>query len=196
MKNRFVQNALWAMVDKFVVLFGSLIAYVLVSKYLGPEKFGVFAFGVTISTLGVTISQWGANHVVFNLAVKNTRVASKVMFSSEATRLRIYVAFWGVSSLVLYFYLGKGDDFLILSLLIASHVFVALDVYQFYLEGSLNAKINARSNMLARALSTLLRVAMVFLSLKSIWFVFPYLINNLVIFFRRRCYVKKSHSHI
>jgi O-antigen/teichoic acid export membrane protein len=184
--NQFIKNASWAMFDKFIVLFGSLIAYVLVSKHLGPESFGVLMFGVTISALGITISQWGSNHVIFNSAVKRPSISQSFIFNTEKTRLVIYIAYWLISSIVVFYYVDDAGSSIIISLMVASHVFAALDIFQFYLEGALKSKVNARTNMMARLVSTTTRIVFVWLACNEYWFVIPFLINNLLLYYFRR----------
>ncbi|EKA6054838.1 oligosaccharide flippase family protein [Vibrio parahaemolyticus] len=198
-----LNNTVWLMFDKFFVLFGGLIAYILVSKHLGPEELGKLTFAVAISSFGVTLSQWGANHTIYNISVLNKGKALKYIESTNLIRCVIYIIFWIVSSLFLFFSDNYENDALIISLVILVHVFLSLDIYQFYYNGTVDSKINATSNLISRTISTVLRLVFVLFSLKSIWFVIPYLVNNfLLYFFRRRkmppinkVYIRKNYRY-
>ncbi|MEZ8229352.1 oligosaccharide flippase family protein [Vibrio splendidus] len=188
---KYLNNALWAVVDKFFVLFGSLIAYVLVSRHLGPEELGKITFGVAISALGVTLSQWGANHTIFNTTIKNKYRSRSYIYSTSKSRFSIYIVFWMLSSLCVYFINSNLYDVALISMVIFSHIFLAMDVYQFYLDGSLMSKINARSNFVARFFSTVTRLVFVVASLNVYWFVIPFFINNALLYLIRKRKVPK-----
>lgn len=191
--SKYIKNSIWSMIDKFLVLFSGLIAYVLVSRYLGPEDFGKLTLGVSISALGITISQWGANHTIFNSAIRNHRRSFKYISATEKIRAIIYIIFCIVVYFILCFLLNTSDSILI-SLVVFSHIFIALDVYQYYLDGRLQSSINAKVNFYSKVTSTILRLFFVFMSFKVYFFIIPYFIGNLILFSYKKCKANKLGS--
>lgn len=68
--NKYIVNSIWLMLDKVLVLGGGLLVFILVSNYLGPEELGKITFGVALSALPITLSQWGSNFTIFNTTIE------------------------------------------------------------------------------------------------------------------------------
>ncbi|WP_426369757.1 oligosaccharide flippase family protein [Pseudocolwellia sp. HL-MZ7] len=87
----YLKNSFWMMLDKVFILGGGLFVYIIVSNYLGPSEFGKIAFAVAISSLPITISQWGANQVIYKIAVIKPLRSIRYIFSTEKLRFLIYI---------------------------------------------------------------------------------------------------------
>nr|WP_245837064.1 oligosaccharide flippase family protein [Paraferrimonas sedimenticola] len=183
-----VKNILWASFDRILVLGAGLIAYILVSRFLGPEMFGKISFGLAISVLGISLSQFGANHIIFNLASKRYPTALRMVKASSSIRLSVYLAFTAICSSLLFYWLGNAMDVLLISVVILSQVFVGLDIYQYLLEGSFNSKKNAKANVISRLLAIFLRYLLIFFSAEVLWFVVPYFVAGSVSYVLKRKY--------
>ncbi|PQJ66355.1 oligosaccharide flippase family protein [Photobacterium angustum] len=192
----YFKNSLWIMLEKIALNFGGLIAYVLVSNYLGPDKFGLISFAISLTLIPITISQWGANHVVSNYTLIDKSKSISIIYGSLHFRILIFIT----SSLLIYLFLlynnkGLYNSNVILVFLI-SHIFIGLDIYQFYFLSSNNSKINALSSLLSRTIAILLRVLFVYLSLEVYWFSFPFLVFGIINFYIKSRKVKGLNNEI
>lgn len=183
--NRYIINSMWLMLDKMLVLGGGLLVYILVSNYLGPDELGKLAFGVALSALPVTVSQWGSNFTIFNVAIENKNRALAFIQTTELLRCAIYIFSSIVLMLVLCFTKYKSDVYF-LGCVIFAHVFLGLDVYQFYFNARLQSKINAKSNLMSKILEMLTRVTFVICSVSPKFFFIPYFIYNLSCYYNRK----------
>lgn len=183
--NRYAVNSAWLMLDKLLVLGGGLLVYILVSNYLGPDALGKLAFGVALSAVPVTVSQWGSNFTIFNVAIVNKNRALAFIQTTEQLRCAIYILSSIALILVLCFTKYKSDIFF-LGCVILAHVFMGLDVYQFYFNARLQSKINAKSNLTSKILELLTRLTFVSCSVSPKLFFIPYFIYNFSCYYNRR----------
>jgi O-antigen/teichoic acid export membrane protein len=195
-KNAQIRNILWMFIDKAFLLVGGFVVSVMVARYLGPEQLGLISYGLALGTLLVAISQWGANYTIFNTAAKKPIRSGSYIVNSTKFRLYIYILSFFVINLWLY-YFGQYSDinYNVVFLVILSQVFLALDIYQFHYNAILKSKINARSSIIAKTTSMILRLAFLYLDLGVIFFVIPFFIEGYIIYkLRSSAFIKEPHN--
>ncbi|MGF1753167.1 oligosaccharide flippase family protein, partial [Vibrio makurazakiensis] len=108
--------------------------------------------------------------------------------------LLFYILTWFALSIYLFSSL-EFEDALLVSLICLSNVFLGIDIYQFYLNGSLKSKLNATASMKAKLLSMSFRTIFVLLGLNVWWFIVPLLVEGLVIYsLKHRALINDIHN--
>jgi O-antigen/teichoic acid export membrane protein len=186
-KNAQIRNILWMFIDKAFLLVGSFIVSVMVARYLGPEKLGFISYGLALGALAISIAQWGANYTIFDTAAKKEKRSSNYIISTEWLRLCIYVVVYLLLNIWLFFY-GKynKNDYILISSVLLSQVFLALDVYQFHYNAILKSRINATSSMVAKLISMSMRLYFAINQMHVFYFIIPFYIEGAIIYFLRR----------
>ncbi|MEL0622239.1 oligosaccharide flippase family protein [Marinomonas arenicola] len=178
--NLYLNNSLWILVDKVFILGGGLIVYVVVSNYLGPVAFGKVSFGVALASIPITLSQWGANHTISNMAISNRVKAIRYIIATKKIRcfLYLFISFF-IFFILFYVDSYRADSYFIL-LIILSHFHSGLDVSQYYFSAVLESKVNAFSSMISKFISIFTRLFFVYLNVDLLWFFLPYFFNNYI----------------
>ncbi|MFM2579416.1 oligosaccharide flippase family protein [Vibrio fortis] len=184
-KNRYFLNSIWLISDKFFVLLGGLLATTMVAKYLGPEQFGVLSYGITLSMFITVIAQWGASFLVFNLAAKDQARAEKLIESTLLHRIIIYLICSFIVSIILFLRLDSPSA-KVISAICFSNIFIGMDIYQYYFNGSLNSKFNTKITFISKVCSILLKLSFIVFEVKLIYFSIPILLEGLIIFFLKK----------
>ncbi|MEO3680744.1 oligosaccharide flippase family protein [Shewanella vesiculosa] len=185
-KNKYINNILWLMTDKIILLIGGFVVTTLVARYLGPEKLGIFSYAITLSLLCTVISQWGGNHIIFQSASKPNNRSLRIIESTILFRSLLYLVTWLLIFAFLYI---KGIDKLyVVSIICLSNFFLALDLYQYYFDGVLKSKINVRISIYTKITSMILKVLLVIFEMDLIFFCIPIILEGVSIFFFKRKY--------
>lgn len=179
-KSKYILNSMWLIIDKLFLLVGGLLVSILVVRYLGPENYGRLTYGLTLSILCTTISQWGASYTIFNTATKDRNKTVNYIVHSYWFRTAAYILTWLIISLFLFLTLEKNDAYFI-SLVCFSNIFLALDIYQYYFNGTLNSKVNAIVSMKSKVVTIVIRLILVFYSFELFYFIIPVLIEGLIV---------------
>ncbi|OED96327.1 oligosaccharide flippase family protein [Vibrio breoganii] len=195
LKNAYFLNSIWLIIDKFAMLAGGLIVSTIVARYLGPEQLGKISLGVSMSLLCLSISHWGASYTIFNTAANKPVRSYLYIRDTFYHRLCLYVLAWLLSSVYLFYSLSS-DDALFVSVVCISNIFLALDIYQFHLNGSLQSKVNAKASLAAKLTSISIRILLVVVGTNLWWFVLPIAIEGAILFYRKSTYFKNKYSHI
>lgn len=190
-KNKFIKNSLWLILDKMFLLIGGFIITTMVARYLGPNKLGELTYGLTLSLFCTAISQWGASYTIFNTATSDKSLSISYIESTLLARFYLYILSWFFVSIYLYSTLEQSKALLI-SLICLSNIFLGLDVYQYYFNGTLQSKINAKASMLAKLITMIIRCLLVFLEFNLWWFIFPLVIEGMIVFFNKKNKLKND----
>ncbi|CAH6857184.1 Oligosaccharide flippase family protein [Vibrio chagasii] len=192
-KNKTIKNILWLSIDKIFLLIGGLVVSVVVAKHLGAAELGKISFGLSLSGLAVTLSQWGASHYIFNESAKNPQNGQKLIKSSELFRFSVYIITWFIISIWLFLSEKYHDSYLLISLVIISNLFLGLDIYQFYFNAILKSKVNAIGSMYSKTISMSLRLFFATFSYSTYFFIIPILLNNIILLTYKRLKIKDNN---
>ncbi|TVU75452.1 oligosaccharide flippase family protein [Vibrio tasmaniensis] len=190
--NKTIRNILWLSIDKVFLLIGGLVVSVVVAKHLGATELGKISFGLSLSGLAVTLSQWGASHYIFNESAKDPQNGERLIRNSESFRLSVYIVTWLVISVWLFLSEKYNDSYLLISLVILSNLFLGLDVYQFYFNALLKSKVNAIGSMYSKTISMSLRLLLAVFSYSTYFFIIPILLNNVILYSYKRLKLKAN----
>ncbi|MEZ9235315.1 hypothetical protein [Shewanella sp. 10N.286.52.A9] len=181
LKNKFLLNSLWLIIEKLYLLLGGLFVTALVARYLGPSNLGLISYGITLSILCTVVSQWGASYYVFNYASQKPIKAILLLLDNTVFRFTNYIICCFFISVFLFYTVDENEFWIILCVCL-SNVFVAMDVYQYYFNGTLRSQYNATISMYVKTGSMLLRVLFVLSDLNVYFFIIPFLLEGLIIF--------------
>ncbi|MDG3088257.1 oligosaccharide flippase family protein [Vibrio hannami] len=184
--NKHIINIIWLLIDKMFLILGGFIVSIIVARYLGPDTLGKLSFGVAVSGMAVAFSQWGSSHIIYNLAAKKPTRARIYIQYSLSFRVCAFLLFTTMTAIALYALEYDLEDVLFIVLVVISHMFLGLDTYQYYFNGSLNSRYNAIGSMLSKATSLALRLLLVLITANFWYFVIPYFIEGLICFFYKK----------
>ncbi|OEE04265.1 oligosaccharide flippase family protein [Vibrio cyclitrophicus] len=190
--NSYISNIIWLFIDKFFLLFGGLVVTVIVAKFLGPDLVGVISYGITLGGIALTISQWGGTHTIYNVATRKPESAISLIKSTEKKRLVLYIFVWVFISFWVVYTHGTNYQSLIIISMVLSSVFLSLDLYQYYNNANLRSKYNARSSMISKSISMLIRITMVYFEAEVWLFVLPYFIEAFLIYQLRKMSIEEK----
>ncbi|PMP07273.1 hypothetical protein BCS94_09920 [Vibrio breoganii] len=180
--NEYIRNSIWLIADKFLVLLGGLIATTLVAKFLGPKSFGVLSYGLTLSLFLTALSQWGASFLIFNAAARNVSEAENIILNTLRYRILVYITCTIILSTILFFRL-EYDEAKFIAAICISNIFLGLDVYQYYFNGSLRSSLNTRITFVAKLASIIIKLSLIAFDSDLFLFFIPILIEGGIVFF-------------
>jgi O-antigen/teichoic acid export membrane protein len=193
-KNDQIKNILWMFVDKSFLLVGNFIVSVMVARYLGPDQLGLISFGLAIGTFVLTISQWGASYSIFNITPINENRARLFIIFTGKIRFIIYIFSMLIVQLLIFFIFEyEVNDFFIISLMVLSQIFLALDIYQYHYNALLKSKINAKSAIYAKIIALIFRVFFIFIDANLYSFVLVFFIEGFLVYYIRKVALENSN---
>ena len=169
---RLLGNSMWLFIDKIVRLLVGLFIGVLVARYLGPEKVGLWNYCLAIFTFFIIFPSLGLEYVTPREFVNNKAQAEKILSTSVV--LKFTGATIGIVFSILFMGIIKGfDSHLIpfIFLLTSGYLFQSFDVIDYYYQSKLEQKKSVIARMLAFLLVSVYKFYLVQSEAPLVWFI-------------------------
>lgn len=167
---KYFSNTLWLVSGRVIKALINFIVGVFVARYLGPEKFGLLNYAITIAVLFSIFSTMGLGNVFVRELVKDKESTSQLMGSGLV--LRLYGAFISLLlTVILLFFTNADSETWILTLICSiSFLFMSTEVFRGFYEATVQGRIIFFIEVFQSLLSAILRIY--FIAVKGDVFLF------------------------
>lgn len=143
-------NSLWLFIDKVVRLLVGLFIGVLVARYLGPERMGIWNYCLAIFTFFIIFPSLGLEYVSPREFVNREGETEKLL--NTVLKIKFVGATFGVVFAVLFmgFFKGFSNDLIpLIFILTSGYLFQSVDVIDYYYQARLEQKKSVIVRMVA-----------------------------------------------
>lgn len=166
-----LQNSAWLFGEKFLRIGIGIFVSVWVTRYLGPEDFGLLSYAVSFATIFGIIASLGLDGIVLKEVVKDptnqlTVIGSAFLLKLTASILTFFLTFTAIL-------LMQPDNPLIVALVTisaAGFLFQSINVIDFYFQATTNSKFSVIASSSALIIVSFLKVGMIIYRLPIITF--------------------------
>jgi O-antigen/teichoic acid export membrane protein len=165
-------NSMWLFIDKLTRLIVGLFIGVLVARYLGPERMGIWNYCIAIFTFFIIFPSLGLEYISPREFVNRKTEAENLL--NTVLKLKFIGATFGILFSILFMGLFKGfSSYLIplIFILTSGYLFQSFDVIDFYYQ----SKLEQKKSVIARVVAFLFVSGYKFYLVQSdaplIWFV-------------------------
>jgi PST family polysaccharide transporter len=165
-------NSLWLLVDKGLRLVVGLVVGVMVARYLGPERMGVWNYCIAIFTFFILFPSLGLEYVSPREFVNQKGSEDRLL--TTAVGLKFIGATVGIILASLFMGLLKGFDsqlVLFVFILTTGYIFQSFDAIDYYYQSKLQQKKSVIARVLAFLLVSVYKIILVKSDAALIWFV-------------------------
>ncbi|VAW64524.1 hypothetical protein MNBD_GAMMA11-272 [hydrothermal vent metagenome] len=162
--SKYLSNASWIIFEKILTMGITLLVTVFLARYLGPERYGVLAYAISLVAILAIPGHAGLSGLVIRELVKYPDAKEEIMGTSFMLKGLGYLT--GFFLLIMYAYLIEGQQgqaFWVLLVLATMVLFQAFDVIDFLYQSRLEAKYTAISRSVAIVLSASAKIGLIFL---------------------------------
>ena len=160
---KIIQNLGWLIGDKLWKYVIGLGIGVLVARYLGPQKYGVFNYAVAFVSLFGAIAGLGLKGIIVRELVKHPEKEKEILGSAFFLLLGAGIFAWLLSILTIF--LIRPEDtitFWLVFILSSGFLFRSIHLLIFYYEAKVESKFTVFATNVAFITSTLLKLGIVF----------------------------------
>ena len=176
------KNSKWIIIEKLIALALGVTVTALIARYFGPEGYGVFNYALSIVVIYTAISTLGMQTFVVQLTLNNDMDKNEILSTSFILRIIGGVILIFASQFTI-FLLEPNDRYLqILTLILStSMVFKAGEVFEYWLQSNLFAKLSSRVRIFTFLISSILKVVIVITGKTLVTYSFIYVIDAIII---------------
>jgi O-antigen/teichoic acid export membrane protein len=169
---RLLTNSMWLIIDRIIRLIIGLFIGVLVARYLGPERLGIWNYCIAIFTFFIIFPSLGLEYIVPRELIK--RKSEEAAIVNTSIVLKFLGATIGIVCSVVFMGIFKGfDSYLIplIFILTSGYLFQSFDIIDFYYQSKLEQKKSVIARMIAFIIVAAYKFYLVQSGAPLIWFV-------------------------
>ena len=158
-----ISNTGWQFVDNILRLGLGLAVNILVTRYLGPEKFGLLSYAIAFIFIFSSLATMGLDWVVVRNLVRDPSRRDEILGTSFFLKLLAGMATFGLAIAVVFF-LRPGDPSsqYLVGIIAAGAVFQAFGTINFWFQSQVQAKYPAYAKMAAFLLVSMVKIVLVY----------------------------------
>lgn len=108
-KERIARNLFWSVTGKIVTLLGSLIVGIVVARYLGPAKYGLMNYVISVITIFTILAQFGFDLIEIREEARKPLLRDYII--GTAFYLRIALAVFTLGLIAIYVFTYETDSY-------------------------------------------------------------------------------------
>lgn len=178
---KYFANTSWLMAEKILRMAVGLFVGVYVARYLGPERFGVLSYAMSVVVLFSALSSLGLNGILVRELVNFPKKREELLGTVFILKLAGSGLVLILLSITLYFMGDDRQSNLMIFIIAAGLVFQSFNVIQFYFEAKVLSKYFVFAQFVSLIAVSIAKLIFVWLGLSLIYFALAVLIENLIL---------------
>lgn len=180
-KHSVLQNTSWLTFQNiFTMILGVVITSV-VARYFGTEKYGVFNYILSITSLFTGIATVGINYIAVKDLTQNPEDEGKILGTSFFIRVIVSALLVIVSEFTVFFLTENDTTSMVIGIFLSlMMLFNCSDVIEYYSTANLKVKYLSISKIISYTIFVLLKVLIVVLKLGIEYYAATYMIEAIL----------------
>jgi O-antigen/teichoic acid export membrane protein len=176
-----ISNINWLFFDVLVRMTFNLVILILISRYLGPEKFGTYSYVLSIASIASVVANCGLQNIVVTDIARNETNADIIV------KHAIYIT--GATSLIcfalliafLFFVDGSKSDHFEIGIVVGLLIFFRpTEVISYYFEALIKMKFTVISRIISNYTANVIRIILIYIEAELLFFGIVLLIEGLI----------------
>lgn len=180
--SKFFNNTSWLVGDKIFTMIIGVFVTALITRYLGPENYGLFNYALSFVTLFTALSTLGLETITIKSIIDKEEKEGTILYTSLVLRVIGGIFLTLMASVVIRF-VTPNDSLLHMLVLIMSFtmVFKSLEVIEYWIQAYQKSKISSLIRMGVYISSSLFKIAFVLLNGNLVHLALIYMTDALIV---------------
>lgn len=177
----YVLNTSWIIGEKIITICAGFFVTILIARYLGPERYGILAYALSMTTLFASAGHMGLGGLVVREIVQDSDSRPEILGTSFWLKFLGYLL--GIFILLIYMLITEdrsGPVFWVLLIVASSLFFKPFDVIDFWFQANLQAKYTALARSASLLVTAGVNVLLVFIGGEIFLFAFANLLQSIL----------------
>lgn len=192
-KNKYTVSTFWVLLDNLLKLFVSFLIGILIVRHLGPEKYGVYSYSLSIISFLSIISTLGIDEIIIKEFVEKNYSLRNILGTGLFLKLAGYII-----SLIILFCLSftsiENEVFYFILILSFSILFKSTNVIKLFFQSTLQNKLNTYSSVISIFFSSIFKLLWIYLNLPLVYLLLIIVFESFLLFFSSLYFFKKHQK--
>ena len=176
---KYFANTSRMMGEKILRIITTLLVGIYVVRYLGPERLGILSFAMSFVALFQAPARLGLNGIIVREAVRHPEFRDELLGTTFFLRLAGAVMLIGIVYLGVQLTDSDSLTKLMVMIIACGFLFQSFEVVDFYFQAQVWGRLSSIAGMSALALSSLLKLVLIWSEASLIWFAIVVAVENL-----------------
>lgn len=180
---KYFKNTSWLFGEKILRITLGVFIGVWVARYLGPERFGVYAYAGSFVALFTAIASFGLDGIVVREIVKNENLENKLLATSFWLKLMGAFAVLLILSIVVNFTKNDNSTNTLIFIIASASFFQSFNVIDFYFRSKVLSRYVVYANFITLFISSILKIVLITINAPLIAFAWVVLFDSFILAF-------------
>ena len=173
-KETIIQNLFWSVVGKVVQLLSGLVVGIVVARYLGPERYGLMNYVISLVTLYHIFAVFGLDAIEIREEARGVEPYPKIIGTAFAIKVVMGVVF--TLLVILTSWIMDGDAFttLLVAIYSLTIVFNSFNVIRNYFMAIVQNEYVVKSEIFRTFVGIAIKIGLLLVNANLTWFVVAY----------------------
>jgi O-antigen/teichoic acid export membrane protein len=177
---RYLVNTSWLMTGRGAQILLGLVVGAWLSRYLGPDRYGVYAFALSFATLFAPLANLGLGQIIVREIVKDPLQRDKVLGTAMGIRLMGTGVAYSLIALGLLFFLPDPATRLAVVLASSAIVLRSMQMLIYYFQAVVQSRQSSIPHLVSLLVSNGLKVWFILLGLDVVAFLWLVVVDAAV----------------
>lgn len=169
---KYLKNTSWLLVEKLLRVFVGLFVNVWMVRYLQPEQFGLLSYAISFAGLFTIVASLGLDEIIVKYLVTDDGNKDDLLGTAFILKLIGSLGILSILACVTFLVSGDEDTDVLIMIIALGSVFQSFNVIDFYFQSRVLSKYVVYANILALALSSILKIWLILTKASVVAFAF------------------------
>lgn len=180
---KYFKNTSWLFAEKVIRLLVGFFVLILLTRYLGPERFGILSYSQSLISIFVAVATLGLDAVVIREIVKknyeeNVLIGTAFYLKVIASAIVLAIVF------IMNSFVDSDDGSVYIANIIAfSLIFQSINVIDTYFQSKVISKYVVYSNIIAFLISSFIKLVLIYYEVDLVYFAYALVFDTVIIAF-------------
>lgn len=194
--NSIFNNISWLFIEKVIRMAINMFIIIWLTRYLGPEQFGLFSYVQSFVGLFIAFAALGLDNIIIKELVKHNSKMYELI--TTGFWLKLAGAFFVIILIIITINFISNDNQTNLFIFIISitMIFQSVNVFDFYFQSQVKSKFTVYAKLISLIISSFIKISLILNEAPLILFVYVILLESLIFAFFLTYYYIKYNSNI
>lgn len=192
---RYFYNTSWLFVEKVFRIVMGLLVNIWLTRYLGPEQFGLFSYIQSVVSFFAIAAGLGLDGVIVRELVKNESQRDILLGTAFWLKLIANLVCIAILSLTITVISSNEKDNALAIIIASASIFQSFNVIDFYFQSKVMSKYIVYANIIGLFLSSIVKIILILTDSPLIAFAYAIVFDNLI-FSLGFIYFYSVHEHL
>ena len=167
---KYLANTGWLISEKMLRMVVGVLVGLWVARYLGPENYGILSYSISFVGFFAALAKPGLDGIVVRNIVREPERKDEIIGTSIMLRIIGSLLLILFVSIALKFTDTSPDERVIVLLLSVGHIFMSLEVIDYFFQSQVKGKLSAICNTISLTVLALSNILFIMYSYPLIYF--------------------------